>query len=321
MNILITSAGRRVSLVRFFIAELRKLNSSYKVFTTDLKPKLSSACNVSDGFFEVPKVTDSNYIDKLLSICQENNVKIIVPTIDTELQVLSNNVNLFKNLGISVIVSNPAFVNMCRDKRLINLFFVKNGIRIPEQYTKENFKLPMFIKPYDGSLSSDTFLITEKSQLTSYHFENNKLMFMEYIDKNIFDEYTVDMYYGKDNKLKMLVPRKRIEVRSGEINKGITKQNYIVNYLKNKLKFIEGAIGCLTTQVFFNEVSNEIIAIEINPRFGGGYPLSYHAGANYPSNLINEYLLNQNIEYSDNWETDLLMLRYDDEILISGFKN
>ena len=60
----------------------------------------------------------------------------------------------------------------------------------------------MFIKPYDGSLSSDTFLITEKSQLTSYHFENNKLMFMEYIDKNIFDEYTVDMYYGKDNKLK-----------------------------------------------------------------------------------------------------------------------
>jgi carbamoyl-phosphate synthase large subunit len=94
-----------------------------------------------------------------------------------------------------------------------------------------------------------------------------------------------------------------------------------VPFLKDKLGYIEGAIGCLTVQVFLNRISGRIIAIEINPRFGGGYPLSYRAGANYPLWLINEYFDNKPIQYSDSWEDQLLMLRYDDEVIIHANKN
>jgi len=320
MNILITSAGQRVSLVRSFQKELNKTVKGGKVYTVDLNPILAPACHVSDGYKSVPRVTDSAYLDKLLKICIKWNIKIIVPTIDTELQVLSNNINLFLKQGITPIVSSSEFISACRDKRIINEFFIERGIEIPTPMSKNKYTFPFFIKPYDGSLSKDIFLIKSEEDLTEYHFSNQKLMFMEYINPEEFDEYTVDCYYNKYNNLSCVVPRKRIFVRAGEINKGVTHKNEIVSFLKQRLNHIPGAIGCLTMQFFFNQKTRRIIGIEINPRFGGGFPLSYAAGANYPGWLIKEYINDESIEYFDEWEENLLMLRYDDEILVKGYE-
>ncbi|WP_291069314.1 MULTISPECIES: ATP-grasp domain-containing protein [unclassified Empedobacter] len=319
-NILITSAGQRVSLVKAFQTEIKELNKANKVYTVDLNPVLAPACHISDGYRTVKRVTDANYISELIQICKELEIKIIVPTIDTELLVLAESKDLFLNEGITPIVSSLDFVQACRDKRIINEFFVKNNIDIPQDLDKNNLSFPLFIKPYDGSLSKDTFLIENESQLTDYHFENPKLMFMEYIDHAKHDEYTVDTYYDKNGNLKCIVPRKRIFVRAGEVNKGVTHKNEIVSYVKERLSHIEGAIGCLTMQFFFNQETKRIIGIEINPRFGGGYPLSYLAGANYPKYLIEEYILGKMIDYTENWENNLLMLRYDDEVLVRNYE-
>ena len=139
---------------------------------------------------------------------------------------------------------------------------------------------------------------------------------MEYIDKSVYKEYTIDMFYGKDNKVKSIVPRERIEIRAGEINKGRTAKNYIVSYLRDRLNYIEGCIGCICVQLFFNSETNDIVGIEINPRFGGGYPLTYMAGANYPELLIKENFIGENIDYTESWVDGKLMLRYDDAIFI-----
>jgi carbamoyl-phosphate synthase large subunit len=321
MNILITSAGQRVSLVRAFQAALRSVYPRAKVFTTDMQPQLSAACNVSDAFFTVKRVTDPAYINELKNICIEQDIKMVVPTIDTELLVLSKNKALFSELGIHIIVSGEEFTQKCRDKRLINEFFVAHGIDIPRSIDRHDPVFPLFIKPFDGSLSADTYLITAAAQLTSDQVSNQRFMFMEYIDKQDHDEFTVDMYYDRSNYLKCIVPRKRIHIRAGEINKGLTCRNVIVPYLKEKLSYIEGAIGCLTLQLFLNRNNDRIIAIEINPRFGGGYPLSYRAGADYPLWLIREYFQNKQIDYTNDWEDGLLMLRYDDEVLVHGYKS
>ena len=321
MNILITSAGQRVSLVKAFQKELKAFYPHSKVFTTDMNPMLSPACHISDMFFKVRKVTDPQYIPELLDIKKKWQVSMIVPTIDTELLILSKNKNLFKNEGIDVIISEESFITICRDKRETSRYFKKNSINVPEIIDKTNPSFPLFIKPFDGSLSVDTFLIERKEQLTSYHLTNERLLFMEYISKEKYDEYTVDMYFGRDYKVKCIVPRKRIWVRAGEVNKALTCKNSIVNFLKERLSKIEGAIGCLTVQVFLNKENNKIIGIEINPRFGGGYPLSYLAGANFPKWLIQEYFLKEPIEYTEDWENNLLMLRYDDEVIVHDFNS
>lgn len=321
MNILITSAGQRVSLVRAFQKELKTLYPEKKVFTTDMFPELSAACNISDKYFKVCRVTDPHYIDDLISICQVNNIKMIVPTIDTELLILAQNKAKLCEGGIHTIISSVSFIEQCRDKREIHRFFKQRSIEVPGDIDKMNPQFPLFIKPYDGSLSVNTFLIQSREELTDFHLTNEKFLFMEYIDKKDHAEYTVDMYFDKTNHVKCIVPRKRLLVRAGEINKGLTCKNRIVSFLKEKLGFIDGAVGCLTVQVFMNEQTGRIIAIEINPRFGGGFPLSYRAGANYPLWLIREYYNNEIIPYTDAWEDQMLMLRYDDEVIVHANKN
>lgn len=319
-NILITSAGQRVSLVRAFQKEIKKVDENGKVFTVDLNPVLAPACHVSDGYAKISRVTDADYVSDLLEICKKWKIKIIIPTIDTELLILAENKELFLQYGITIIVASKDFIEKCRDKRIINEFFKENTIEIPKEISRDNPTFPLFIKPYDGSLSKDTFLIRQASELTEYHFQNPKLMFMEYIDHDLYEEYTVDTYYDKRGDLKCAVPRKRIFIRAGEVNKGVTKKNEIQAYVTNNLSHIEGAVGCLTIQFFFHPENKRIIGIEINPRFGGGYPLSYLAGANYPGWIIKEYILNETISYFDDWEDNLLMLRYDDEVLVRNYE-
>ncbi|AYN68450.1 carbamoyl phosphate synthase large subunit [Euzebyella marina] len=322
MNILISSAGRRVSLVRAFQKELKKLYPNGKVYASDANPILSGACQIADGYFEVPYLTNDDYFDVLIKECKERDIQLIIPTIDTELLPLAQHRKKLEANGIVPLVASEDFVAKCRDKRQIHKFFESYGVGIAKEYDKSNFELPIFIKPIDGSRSVDTYLIQDRSELTDYHLENPKLMFLEYLDHDTYDEFTCDMYYSKDHKLKCIVPRKRIEVRDGEVYKALAVFNELVPYLKDKLSTVEGAVGCLTAQFFLNSDNNDIRAIEINPRFGGGFPLSYLAGANYPKWIIEEYGKNKEIPDSfECWEKDLLMIRYDDEILVHGYKD
>lgn len=321
MNILITSAGQRVSLVKAFKKELARTYPGSKVFTTDMCPELSAACQVSDGYFRVQRVTDPAYIEELLALCKRMQIGMVVPTIDTELMVLAQNRDLFADNSIHVIVSSPGFIEKCRDKRLINAFFEQHGISVPAAVDRHRPTFPLFIKPYNGSLSIDTYVVHNAADLRDEQVNNDRLLFMEYLNKQDHDEYTVDMYYDRQGDVKCIVPRKRILVRAGEINKGITSKNGLLKFLREKLAHIDGAKGCLTAQFFLHKTTGRITAIEVNGRFGGGFPLSYHAGANYPGWLIEEYFNGGRIDYTEDWEDQLLMLRYDDEVLVHGNKN
>lgn len=317
MNILITSGGRRVSLVKIFQKELKTIYPKGKVFVVDHNPELSAAAHVADGAFKVPQVMDSDYLNSVIEICVNNNITLIIPTIDTELIILAENEKKLLEYDIKLVISSLEFIKKCRDKRKINDFFLSLKINIAKEYPKDNYILPLFIKPSDGSRSADTFIILKQSDFLDYHFKNEKLMFLQYLDQEYYEEYTCDLYYAKDNKLKCVVPRKRIEVRDGEVSKSKTERNILLEYIKERMHYIEGARGCLTVQFFKHKDNNRIIGIEINPRFGGGFPLSYLAGANYTKWIIDEYLLNKEVNESfDCWENNLLMLRYDDEILV-----
>lgn len=315
-NILITSAGRRVGLVRAFQVELKKKFPLSKVYTADANPEWSSACRVSDEFFTIPRVDNENYINSILELCIKKHIKIVVPTIDTELLILSDAKDLFLSNGIQLVISDFEFILKCRDKRQTDILFRELKIEVPSAIDKKNPSFPLFIKPYDGSLSKDIYLINSKEELTDSLLNNPKLMFMEYINPKDFHEYTIDAYYDRNSDLKCLVPRRRIEVRGGEVSKGKTEKLEFYEILKDKLSFIKGAKGCLAIQFFIGKETNEIIGIEINPRFGGGFPLSYVSGANYPEYIISEYMMNEPITFNDNWIENRIMLRFDSEVIL-----
>ena len=315
-NIIITSAGQRVALVKDFQETLNRFYPGAKVYTTDMNPRLAPAAYVSDGCFEVLRVTDPQYIPQLLQLCKDKGIGMIVPTIDTELLVLAENKKLFEENGIAVSVSSLDFIKICRDKRNTGEFFESHGIRVPRPIDKNNPTFPLFAKPYDGSLSTNLHYIKNAEELTEEILNDPKLLFMEYIDKEVYKEYTVDMYYGRDHKVKCIVPRERIKIRAGEINKGLTEREPLTQYLLDRLETIDGCVGCICIQVFLNRETCDVVGIEINPRFGGGYPQTYAAGGNYPEYLIREYFLGEKIEYNNGWKDHQLMLRYDDAVYV-----
>jgi carbamoyl-phosphate synthase large subunit len=319
-NILITSGGRRVSLVKTFKLELQAVFPESKVYITDYNPAFSAAAQIADKAFQICKIEDKSYIESLLNLCVLNNVKLVIPTLDPELIILSENKNKFDKLGIELVLSNNEFVTICNDKLETEVFFKNTDISVPLVYKKDDYKIPLFIKPKKGSSSINNYIIKDKKQISKYHLENDEFQFFEYIDHTIFDEYTCDLYYNKVGKLKCVIPRLRIETRGGEVSKGLTCRNELKTFIENKWDHIDGAKGCITAQFFMHKVNKEIIGIEINARFGGGFPLSYLAGGNYPKWIIQEYFLNEEVTYFNTWENNLLMLRYDDEILIHNYE-
>lgn len=321
MNILITSAGRRVSLVRAFKNEISRYFPGGRVFTADLKPELSSACMMSDGYFPVVKATDPAYPKVLIDICKRNNIRLIIPTIDTELDALSRNNELFSANDIEVVISSPEVILMCRDKRRVHKYFDSKGLLRPREIDIKNPEFPFFVKPFNGSSGIGTRVINEPSQISESLIKDKGLIYLEYLNPLVYKEYTVDLFFDKTGILKCAVPRERIEVRAGEVSKGVTRKDEVYAFVCNQFSECPGFKGCITLQIFRKRGTDEIRCIEINPRFGGGYPLSYKAKANFPEMIIREYLLEQEIPFYDKWIENMLMLRFDDEIIVYDYKS
>ena len=237
-NILILSAGRRVELVQDFQTEAARFSDGIGVFATDLNPHMSSACHVADRAFSVPRIDAAEYIDSIFELAKQNNIGLIVPTIDTELLKLAEARDRFEAEGIHIVISDAKLITLCRDKRLTAGLFAQYGIRSPEIYERDSLVFPCFAKPYDGSRAIGAKKINTQADLTADIAEDPKMMFAQYIDiENAFSEFTVDMYYDRQGRLKCAIPRERLEVRTGEVSKGATRRNALYEELVEKWSY------------------------------------------------------------------------------------
>ena len=316
-NILLLSAGRRVELAQAFLAEIKSRDIAAKLLATEMNPEYSAACQVVNLAIKAPRVTDPTYIDFLLKTCAEERVGLVVPTIDTELLLLAQHRKQFESSGVHIVISDETLIQACRDKRLTADLFRQVGLDTPKIYERSAITFPCFAKPYDGSCSIGAMTIRSPGMLSDAIVEDATMMFMELIEGD-FDEYTVDAYFDCHGVLRCFVPRHRIEIRAGEVSKCVTRRNHVYEYLKDKLPALQGARGCITLQLFSKAATGQFAALEINPRFGGGFPLTYSAGANYPGWLIDEYLFDREIPFLIDWESNLMMLRYDAKVLVHG---
>jgi len=316
-NILILSAGRRVELVEIFKKELLSRSIISGVFAADIKPDLSPACHLADKSFLVPKANHGSFINAIVNLCIDEGISIVIPTIDIELKVLSENRQEFINNGIHLVISDIDFINTTLDKRNSNKLFNEIGIKTPKIFNEYNVEYPCIVKPYDGSSSNGVNLIYNRRDYDYFKSKDRKNIFMEFIGTD-FQEYSIDAYYDKDRILKSMVPRVRVETRAGEVSKSLTSRNFVYDTILPCLKKIKNARGCITIQIFANHKTHEIFGIEINARFGGGYPLSYESGANFTGWVIDEYLLGKKIHFFEDWERNLMILRFDRNILIKN---
>lgn len=318
-NILLLSAGRRVELVRLFKKALKKLNLNGKVIGTDVT-KIAPTLQFVDKYYIIERIDSENYIENIINICQKEKVDLIIPTIDTELVKLAENKELIeKNNNLKINISDLPVIKICRDKKLTQNFFEKNNFLVPrelklEDLNSKKYKFPIFIKPLNGSSSINTFKIMNELELK---------FFVKYVPNPIIqemifgDEYSIDVFCDFNSNPITIVPRKRIATRSGEISKGIIlKERKIIEEVKKVIKALKPK-GHITIQCIKTEKGIEFI--EINPRFGGGAPMSIVAGADSCENLIS-LCLGKELKYNENYKDNLLCLRYDETVFIEDFK-
>ena len=311
-----TCIGRRVSLLNNFRKAAGQLKINASFCGTDTTP-LSSAMQLCDKHFLVKPVTNRNYIKQLLEIVKANRINLIIPTVDLDLKVLAKNKKRFAALNCQLLVSEPDVVDICQDKRKTYRFLHGNGFDTPSTITasaamaKTKLTFPCFLKPWDGHASRGTAVVKNKKELKFYAKKIPNCIVQEFIDGT---EYTCDVYVDFDMKVRCVVPRKRIETRAGEVSKGqIVKNSHIISETAKVVEKLGAGPGVITLQLFLSK-KNQIKFIEINPRFGGGVPLSIKAGANFPKWILQEMTGKKTKISFDRFRDNLIMLRYDSEV-------
>lgn len=249
---------------------------------------LAPALYVADRALKVPPVRDPRYVDALLDAVTAYRVSLIVPTIDPELATLSEHRERFTEHGCTVLVSNPGLVRIANDKWLTFREFSARGFRLPRSWLPGEVhadELParLFVKPRDGSASQHAYRACPETLEHVLALVPNPIV-QEYMTGL---ELTVDALLDLARRPVHYVVRRRIKAIGGESVEGVTlPPEGLHEYLVRLLAAIGtlGGIGPITIQLFLD--SEGPVLSEINPRFGGGFPLAWAAGARYPEWIL-----------------------------------
>lgn len=278
-HILFTGAGRRVELIQAFRQAALQENVKLKIYGADMT-NTAPALAYCDYTRIICGMRDKKYIPSLLKICEQDRIDLVIPTIDTDLLILSETVEEFVNIGTKVLISQIDKIVLCRDKNYTADFFESCGVRAPKtinQYENYQGTYPCFIKPKDGSSSINAFVVKKKTELEHYAKKIKDYVIQPFIDG---EEYTVDVFCDFEGNPIYIIPRQRLAVRSGEVLKTRIELNSEIIEESKKIIAKFKPCGPMTVQLIRQKETSINYYIEINPRFGGGAPLSMKAGAN-----------------------------------------
>lgn len=264
----------------------------------------------------IPLIKGGNYIPVLLDICKEEKINCLIPTIDTDLLLLAENKKEFEQIGTKVLISAPEKVAICRDKNFTSNYFVSLGLKAPipvdsvEEY-KDIF--PAFIKPKDGSSSINAYKVDTRDDLSLYAKKIKDYIIQPFISGK---EYTVDIFCDYDGNPVFITPRERLSVRAGEVLKTRIEQDESIIVEMKRLVTDFRPSGAITVQLIKNGETHENYYIEINPRFGGGAPLSMKAGADSALAVL-KMLRGERLSYQTNAARNHeVYSRYDQSVCI-----
>lgn len=305
MNVLLTSVGRRAYMVKYFKEVLGEKGQVHVCNSDDR----TVAFHYADKSVISPLIYDGNYISFLLDYCKENKIDVIISLFDIDLLILSRNKEKFAAIGTRVIVSDPEVIEICNDKWKTYQFLKQNGFNVPKTYLtlqkvllaidSGELKYPIVIKPRFGC-GSIAMSIAEDEMALLYYFRRNvrtiSETYLKYESENedekiIYQEFLPGEEYGADiindlsGNFKTVISKKKIAMRAGETDIALVTNEPVITKELERLSKLTKHIGNMDCDVFL--VNSKPYILEMNARFGGGYPFSHMAGCNLPKAIVN----------------------------------
>ena len=314
MNILILSAGTRNKVVQYFKKELAGKGTVVATDCSNLAPAIYDA----DKYYIVPPMAQDGYLDVILDICKKEKIDAVLTLIDPEISLLAENLDKFKALGTTPIVSDFDKVEMCFDKFKMYEFLINNGFKTAKSYVdKESFyadldagkiTFPVFVKPVKGSASININKVTSKEEVEVLFTLCDNLMIQEFMNGT---EYGADCYIDMlSGETVAIFTKQKIKMRAGETDKSVSVKDEKLFELIKKFIKTAGFKGIIDIDIF--DVDGEYYISEVNPRFGGGYPHAYECGVNVPKLICENISGRENAPEIGNYDEGVYMMKYNE---------
>lgn len=304
MNVLLTSVGRRAYMVKYFKEAIGN-DGLVHVCNSDDK---TVAFHYADKSVIAPLIYDENYIPFLFDYCKENKIDMLLSLFDVDLGVLSKNIDKFAEIGTRVVVSSKEVIDICNDKWKTYQFLKENGFNVPKTYLtledtinaldRGEISYPVIVKPRFGCGSIAMSIAEDEMALLYYFRRNTRAINRSYLkyesslveDKIIYQECLKGQEYGADiindleGNYQNTIVKKKIAMRAGETDIAELVDEPSIYKECNRLGKLMGHIGNMDVDVFL--VDGVPYILEMNARFGGGYPFSHIGGCDLPRALV-----------------------------------
>lgn len=318
VRVLLTCIGRRVELLRAFREAAAKLKVRIEIHGADAS-WMSPALHLVDRAHIVPSIDSGKYPNALLQIAAEERIDLLIPLIDSELPLIAACADRFAECGCRALISSPKVVETCHDKLQTYVALKKAGIDTPQTWDWRDaielrrHRFPYYLKPRAGSAAMGNYVVNDLEELVVFGRRVPDAIVQEFVEG---EEYTLDIYTGFDGKPRCVVPRRRIEVRWGEVSKGVTVKDKAIMAVGRRVAEALGECRGVVTVQCIRTAMGRIRVIEINPRFGGGAPLAIQAGADFPAWILGELLGRKPRISATTFRDGVTMLRYDEAVFV-----
>lgn len=318
MNFLILAAGTRNKIVQYF---KRTFDGVGTVVATDAS-LLGPAIYDADTYYIVPPITEPGYIDRILEICQKEQISGVLSLIDPELSLLAANEEKFKAIGTTIIGSSYELCEMALDKMQMYQWLVAHGYNCARSWMDKNefykavdageITYPVFVKPYRGSASINISKVYDKATVDFLFAHEDDLMIQEFLDgQEIGADVYIDLISGE---VVSIFTKKKIKMRAGETDKAVSFKDPELFALIEKFVNEAGYRGQIDIDIF--EINGEYYISEVNPRFGGGYPHAYECGVDHMKLIKNNLEGKVNQKNIGAYDEGIYMMKYNEVIIV-----
>jgi carbamoyl-phosphate synthase large subunit len=287
MNLLFSCIGKRGYIADFFRPLLEDGDRIIGTSNTKWTPGFEHC----DKNYILPNIDNPNYLPSVLDVCESESISGILSFFDPDVVALSRQFDTFVEMGIIPIIPRQEIAEICFDKYKTYQYLTENNFLTAKTYLdfdialsdigSGSLRFPLFVKPRNGFGSALTFKANNTLELDAFfHYAPNMIiqeeMTGEAIDFDILNDF--------EGNVISVVPWRKYRSRMGETEQAETFYDEGVLNFGFELGSALKHIGPLDADLFMN--GSRISVLEVNLRFGGGYPVSHLAGANFPSKII-----------------------------------
>lgn len=312
MNVLILSCGTRNKLVQYF-------KSCFdKVIVTDCSD-FAPAIYVADGYYIVPRMTAPDYLDVIIDICVKEQIEVVIPLQEDELIYMAQRKQIFADNEIWLVESSYETVALCRDKYMFSQIMEKKGISVIPTYLPEEAEQVLdesgkvMVKDRYGAGSVGNIIIESRHLLKAYlDAAHSELIVQPFLCGK---EYGADVYVDKiSKKMTSIFVKEKIRMRAGETEKSISVVNEEIYKLIQQVTDTIDFCGPLDIDLI--EQNGKLYVLEINPRFGGGYPHAYECGVNFPEYILKNATDGKNTKRIFEYQPGIKCMKYSEIVTV-----